>query len=425
MRFSISLSIVWVALGLGAGPASAIDTNGWIQWSPREDIAPRFKADAHGGKAHGAAALKITSTDASQFGTWKKVFQGVQGGQTYRFSAWYRAEKVRDEKRSIITRLQWLDSRSRTVRPPDFVLDVARDGEWKRVELVTPIPTNAAAVEVQLGLGFTDRGTVWWDDVELAPDSSPRDRAVRALTVFHRPRGTKSASESLERFCKLVEGAADEKPDLVCLPEGVTVVGNGKTYAEVSESIPGPSTARLGKLAKDLNSYVVAGIYERSGQIVYNTAVLLDRQGKLVGKYRKTHLPREEWEAGITPGDSYPVFETEFGKIGIMICWDLQFPEPCRAMAAQGAEIVLLPIWGGSDVLAQARAIENHIFLVSATYDMRSFIVDPAGKILAEATKDRPFATATLHLDQKIFQPWLGDMKNRTWKERRVDLRVP
>jgi hypothetical protein len=91
----------------------------------------------------------------------------------------------------------------------------------------------------------------------------------------------------------------------------------------------------------------------------------------------------------------------------------------------QGAEMVLLPIWGGSDVLAQARAIENHVFLVSATYDMRSFVVDPAGKILAEATKEKPVATADLYLDRKIFQPWLGDMKNRTWKERRVDIRVP
>jgi predicted amidohydrolase len=108
----------------------------------------------------------------------------------------------------------------------------------------------------------------------------------------------------------------------------------------------------------------------------------------------------------------------------MMICWDLQFPEPARAMAAQGAEVILLPIWGGSDVLAQARAIENHVFLISSSYDMRTFIVDPAGKVLAEASKDKPVVTAELFLDRKVFQPWLGDMKNRTWKERRTDLRV-
>jgi predicted amidohydrolase len=332
---------------------------------------------------------------------------------------------VPDQRRSIIARLQWLDRKEQAARPPDYALDAGGEGKWTRVELITPVPTNATAVEVQLSLGFARGAKLLWDDVSVAPESAPPQRTVKALTVFHRPRGTKSAAESLEQFCQLASGAAAEKPDIICLPEGVTVVGNGKTYAEVSEAIPGPSTERLGKVARELRSYIVAGIYERSGKAVYNTAVLIGRDGSLVGKYRKTHLPREEWEAGITPGDSYPVFETDFGRVGVMICWDLQFPEPCRAMAAQGADVVLLPIWGGSEVLARARAIENHVFLISSTYDMRSFIVDPSGKVLAEATKATPVASAELRLDEKIFQPWLGDMKNRTWKERRVDLRVP
>jgi predicted amidohydrolase len=244
------------------------------------------------------------------------------------------------------------------------------------------------------------------------------------MTVFHRPRGTASAAQSVEEFCRLVEGAAAQKPDVICLPEGITVVGTPKSYWEVSEAIPGPTTARLGTLARKLNSYVVAGIYERAGSVLYNTAVLIDRQGGVVGSYRKTHLPREEVEAGITPGDTYPVFQTDFGKVGLIVCWDLQFPEPTRAMALQGAEVVLLPIWGGSDVLARARAIENHVFLVTSSYDMKTFIVDPAGAVLAEATGEQPVVTAELRLDRKIVQPWLGDMKARTWKERRPDIPV-
>jgi predicted amidohydrolase len=157
---------------------------------------------------------------------------------------------------------------------------------------------------------------------------------------------------------------------------------------------------------------------------VFNTAVLIDREGKLAGMYRKTHLPREEWEAGLTPGNDYPVFNTDFGKVGLIVCWDVQFPEPARAMALKGAELLLLPIWGGSEVLARARAIENHVFLVSSTYDMRSFVVDPTGAVLAEATDKSPIATAELQLDQQFLQPWLGDMKHRTWKERRADIPV-
>jgi predicted amidohydrolase len=203
------------------------------------------------------------------------------------------------------------------------------------------------------------------------------------------------------------------------------VVGTGKPLAEVSETIPGPTTQTLGALAKKLNCYIVAGIYERVGKVVYNTAVMLGRDGKLAGKYRKTHLPREEVEAGLTPGDEYPVFDTDFGRVGLMICWDVQFPEPCRAMALQGAEVILLPIWGGSEVLARARAIENHVFLVTSSYDMETVIVDPTGKVLAQADHNgKPIAAAELHLDRKIVQPWLGDMKTRTWRERRPDIPV-
>src|SRR5439155_7657231 len=142
----------------------------------------------------------------------------------------------------------------------------------------------------------------------------------------------------------------------------------------------------------------------------YNTAVLMGRDGELVGTYRKTHLPREEVEGGLTPGDSYPIFTTDFGKIGIMICWDVQFPECARAMAVKGAEMILLPIWGGNEILAKARAIENSLFLISSSYDMKTFIVDPTGTVLAEADAKKPIAAATIDLDRTILQPWLGDM---------------
>ena len=193
---------------------------------------------------------------------------------------------------------------------------------------------------------------------------------------------------------------------------------------EAGEAVPGPTTEALGVAAKSLNCYLVAGIFERVRSIVYNTAVLIGRQGEIVGTYRKTHLPREEVEAGLTPGDSYPVFQTDFGKVGLLICWDAQFPEPARAMALRGAELLLLPIWGGSELLVRARAMENHVFLVSSSYDLRSYILDPAGNVLAEATDADPIAVAELALDRPLLQPWIGDMAARTWKERRPDIAV-
>ena len=90
-----------------------------------------------------------------------------------------------------------------------------------------------------------------------------------------------------------------------------------------------------------------------------------------------------------------------------------------------GVELIAVPIWGGNGVLARARAIENHVFLATSSYDMKTFIVDPAGAVLAEASAGQPVGLAEIHLDRKIVQPWLGDMKPRTWKERRPDIAGP
>lgn len=399
------------------------DNSGWTHWTPRKDLAPKFEVSADGGRS-GDSALKIQTTAESNFGVWKRRITEINSGQTYRFSAWYKTYGVPHEPRAIAPRLEWLDGKGKQLRPPEYALAVEEMDGWKRIEMTSPAPEKAASAEIQLGFGFVENGTVLWDDVSFAVDKSPRDRVVKVATIFLRPSGTKSASESVEAFCQLALKNAAARPDIICMPEGITVVGTGKSYWEVGESLPGPTSERLGSLAKELKSYIVAGIYEKVGGVLYNTAILVGRDGKLVGKYRKTHLPREEWEAGITAGDEYPVFETDFGKVGLIVCWDVQFPEPARAMARKGAELLLLPIWGGNETLAKARAIENHVFLVSSSYDMKTFVVDPEGKVLEEASKDQPFVTAELHLDKKIFQWWLGDMKARTWRERRPDLAI-
>ncbi|MGK0190044.1 MAG: putative amidohydrolase [Verrucomicrobiales bacterium] len=391
----------------------------WQSWSPRAEIAPQFIRDDQVGR-NSVGALRIQSGDnAAAFGAWKTTVTDITPDAHYRFEAWYRTEKVMNPLRSVIPRLHWKKADGGQARPPDFMAAGEQIDGWNHVEYTATAPADAAQVEIQLGFGFSSSGQVWWDDVRLQTVPEIDQRLVRVATIHHRPRGTESAAESLEQFATLIEKSATLKPDIICLPEGITTAGNPLSYIDVAESIPGPSTELLGKLAAEQQCYIVAGIYERVGKLVYNTAILLDREGKVAGTYRKTHLPREEWEAGISPGDTYPIFETDFGKVGLMICWDVQFPEPARAMALQGAELLLLPIWGGNEVLAKARAIENHVFLVSSSYDMRSFVVDPTGKIVSEATTDQPISVTEIDLNHQFLQPWLGNMKHRTWKERR------
>ena len=195
------------------------------------------------------------------------------------------------------------------------------------------------------------------------------------------------------------------------------MAGTGQKYVDVSEPVPGPTTRFLGHVAKRCGLYIVAGIYEREGEAVYNTAVLIDRKGALAGTYRKVCLPREEIDGGITPGNDFPVFDTDFGRIGMMICWDVYFPEPARMLARQGAEVILMPIWGGNLTLAKARAIENQIHLVTSTYNMKTAVFDQAGKMLAEGTDSEPVIVVEVDLNKTKLWPWLGDFKNRIPRE--------
>jgi predicted amidohydrolase len=201
------------------------------------------------------------------------------------------------------------------------------------------------------------------------------------------------------------------------------MVGTGKSYVDVAETVPGPTTAALGELARRKRAWVVAGLYEREGAVVYNTAVLLDRSGALAGKYRKVYLPREEVEGGLTAGSAYPVFSTDFGTVGLMICWDTNFADPARALALAGAEVLLVPIAGGNDTLVRARAIENRVFVATSGYDIATEVIDPDGRTLARATTDGTVAVATIDLARRYTDPWLGDMRARFRKELRTDVR--
>jgi predicted amidohydrolase len=280
-------------------------------------------------------------------------------------------------------------------------------------------------VKVQLFLQNAPYATVWWDDVSLEQIPAPGPRQVRVASINYRPsKTTGSAAESVRLFLETIEQAVTGNTDLILLPEGITVVNTGKKYGDVAETIPGPATARLGEAARRRNTYIAAGIYEREGIAIYNTAVLIDRRGDVVGKYRKVYLPREEIEGGLTPGSDYPVFQTDFGKVGLMICWDVQYADPARALAVAGAEIVLMPIWGGNETLGKARAIENHLFLVSSGYDYPTYVVDPNGETLALAKQRGTAALATLDLNRRYDDNWLGNMRARFMKELRLDLPI-
>ena len=397
---------------------------GWDAWSPRAEIAPRaFVAKAPSRGEPGALALSGAG-NAAACGEWRHRIDGVQAGRWYRLTAHYRTEAVAHEGWQVLVRLDWAGADGDRVGWPDYAYRTRPAGEWREVVLEAPAPEGASAVDVQLRLQNAAQGVVYWDDLRLEEMDTPGPRRIRVAGVNLRPRETGSAEASVRAFARLAAREVPEGTDVVVLPEGISVVGTGKTYADVAEPLPGPTTTALGELARRKRAYVVAGLYEREGHVVYNTAVLLDRSGALVGRYRKVYLPREEIEAGLTPGSAYPTFATDFGRVGLMICWDTQYADPARALALAGAELLLVPIWGGNETLVRARAIENRVFVATSGYDFPTLVVDPDGEVLARAEDDEgSVALATLDLNRRYLDPWLGDMKGRFPKELRTDVR--
>ena len=208
---------------------------------------------------------------------------------------------------------------------------------------------------------------------------------------------------NLEGCMARLEEAAAAGCDLVVPPECATsgyMLASPREAVLAAEEIPGPSTELLEDACARLGIHCVAGILERDGDLLRNTAVLVGPDG-FVGSYRKTHLPFLGVDRFVAPGDEPPqVFETPLGRIGIEICYELRFPEVTRTLALEGAEIVAHPTnWPEqvrpfADFLTRARAAENRVFVVTANrvggergmrFFGRSQVVDPLGTRLAEA----------------------------------------
>lgn len=408
--------------GFRAGPDGT--PSEWTVWSARPELAPRAYVD-EGRNRDAPGSLAIAGNgNAAAYGGWEHTVRGIEGGKWYRLVAHYQASGLKYEPLQVVARLDWLGENGRRVGQPDYAYLTEPDGEWRRMTLEAPAPGNAARAKIQLYLQNAPEGTLWWDEISLREIAAPSPRPVSVAVVNLKPRDTRSSAGSVRRFLEVVDRSVTKKADVILLPEGITVVGTGKSFPEIAETIPGPTTRVLGEMAKKKNAYLVAGIYERDGAAIYNTAVLLDRTGAVAGKYRKVYLPREEIEGGLTPGSDYPVFRTDFGTVGILICWDSQYADPARALALNGAELLLMPIWGGNETLVKARAIENRVFVATSGYNYPTHILDPDGALLAAATEQGSVSYATIDLARRYTDPWLGDMRGRFMKELRLDVKV-
>jgi len=264
---------------------------------------------------------------------------------------------------------------------------------------------------------------------------------------------------NLEASVAGIRDAAAQGAQLVLLQELHTGVyfcqSEDASRFDQAEPVPGPTTERLGALARELGIVLVGSLFERRAAGLYhNTAVVLERDGSLAGRYRKMHIPDDPGyyeKFYFTPGDlGFTPIDTSLGRLGVLVCWDQWYPEAARLMALQGAELLLYPTaigWDPRDdddekqrqrdswrTVQRAHAVANGLPVLSCNRTGHepdptgqnpgidfwggSFVAGPQGEILAEAPADTPAVLVT-RIDRGR-----SESVRRTWpflRDRRID----
>jgi len=218
-------------------------------------------------------------------------------------------------------------------------------------------------------------------------------RPVRVVSLsFH--------DKSVAEIAHVVDREGAKGVDLIILPE--TWCGQ----KESPEALGGPVVTTMAALAKRHDTYLVCPIDRRDGERRLNTAVLIDRGGRISGVYDKVYPYWSEFELkpSVEPGHEVRVFQTDFGKLGLAICFDVNFPEVWQRLADQGAELVVWPSAYSAGTSLQAHALNHHFYIVTSTLTRDCLVYDITGEeLLYEKSDDVNVSRITLDLDRGVY----------------------
>ncbi|MFS0646350.1 carbon-nitrogen hydrolase family protein [Siminovitchia sp. 179-K 8D1 HS] len=222
---------------------------------------------------------------------------------------------------------------------------------------------------------------------------------------------------NLLRILQSLEEASRKGADYVLFPElFLTGYVIDERLVQLAETVEGPSINSIRERAKRYRIGAVVGFPEKDGDRLYNSAILIGKNGEMIGKYRKVHLYHKEKD-WFTAGDEFPIVHLPEGKTGLLITYDMEFPEPARIMALKGARLLLVlaanmvPYQGFQDIFIKARALENHIFTALANmvgldnenvFFGESQVVHPNGQAIYKGKNNEELPIITLNIEETI-----------------------
>jgi beta-ureidopropionase len=231
---------------------------------------------------------------------------------------------------------------------------------------------------------------------------------ARIATICQAEKFYPTQAENRSHMLSLLDLALIQQPDLVCLPEAFASAGVPQAHIQqVAESLPGPTTDAAAQRARQGGCYVVCPVVTQREGLYWNSAVMIGRDGSILGVYDKLHPVTSSpdytvFEAGTMPGRQAPVFDLDFGRVGIQICFDIQFPEGWDSLAEQGARLVVWSSAYNGGFPLQAYAWRHHYYVVSAVQTERARIIDPCGAVLAQTDSLMNIAVREVNLDYAV-----------------------
>jgi predicted amidohydrolase len=211
-------------------------------------------------------------------------------------------------------------------------------------------------------------------------------------------------ADNLTLGLAMLDAAGRNKADLAVLPETFMAAGlPSHAIRSVAQSIPGVAFDAVAQRARRHAMYVVAGFFIADADRVSNVAALIDRSGELVGIYSKTHPTEGEIDNGVVPGAGARVFETDFGRLGLAVCFDVNWPSLWSAMKRDGADAVCwLSAYEGGLPL-QAHAIQLGLPIITSVWPYHARIIDQTGRITCQTSRWSRLAVHRLSLDKRVF----------------------